>query len=319
MKKIICFVLCVIFCLAIAGCSDNKIDASEIYTAAKEKTDSLSSFDAVMQMSLEYDEEDLERGNESNVHIQLDRRDENAPIYYKVYNINDVSLGQKYTTSTYYADNVVYEMSGIGEKYKTMVAVESIMGSFESVAIELPPEIFEASEVDGNKVSTEADASAISGLLESFMAGTPAYYTSVKEDGSFDYEYSEVEVDFSTNNEGYFEYISLECTVDFDHAGGEGSADISMTVTYNDPGKDVEITPPDDLSEYTWYEESEKTQEELEGEMMNEILALFIFDNGTATRVENFDELYLVACSKYGKETVDMYVETVEMFGSVKN
>ncbi len=318
MNKIICFVLSVILCFGIVGCGDNKTDSSATYTAAKEKTDALSSFDVVMQMSVRYSEKDVKRGNESSVHVQLDRRDESSPVYYKEYNINDLSLDRQYTTTMYYADNVVYEMGGMGEKYKTQVGLESITASFESVAIDLPPEIFESSEVNGSDVTAEADASTLSGLLEGFMAGTSTYYSPVKEDGSFDFEYSDVDVSFSTDDNGYFEYISLACVVEFEHAKGEGEADISMTVTYNDPGKDVEITAPGDLSEYTWYEESDKSKEELEAEMMEEILALFDFEDGKATRVEDFDELYIIACSKYGKETVDMYVETVEMLGSIK-
>ena len=46
--------------------------------------------------------------------------------------------------------------------------------------------------------------------------------------------------------------------------------------------------------------------------MMEEILAMFVFENGTATKVENYDELYAIACSKYTKEKVDMFVQTIE-------
>lgn len=319
MKRIICLVLAFILCFGIAGCTKvNKTDASEIYTAAKEKTDSLSSFDAVMQMSLKYHEKKVSRGTESKVRVQLDGRDEASPVYYKEYNINDLSLGEQYTTSMYYADNVVYESSAIGEKYKTQVSLESISGSFDSVAVDIPAEAFSSCEVNGNIVKTKTDISKVEGLMESFLSGTSTYYTPVSENSEFDYDFSKVDIAFSTDDNGYFGYISLACSVEFDHAEGKGGADISMTVTYNDPGKDVEVTEPEDLSEYTWYESEDKTQEELEGEMMEEILALFDFEDGKATRVENFDELYIIACSKYGKESVDMYVETVEMLGSIK-
>lgn len=318
MKRIICFILAVVLCFGIAGCTEaNKTDASTIYTDAKEKTDALLSFDAVMLMSLRYNEKDTDRGTESEVHVQLDRRDESAPVYYKEYRINDLSLGQEYNTSMYYADNVVYESSAAGEKYKTQVALESISGSFESVAVDIPADVFTSSEVRGNIVSASTDISKVQGLMESFLSGTSTYYTPANENGEFDYEYSDVSVSFTTDDNGYFSDISLACTVKFDHLDGKTSADISMTVTYNDPGKDVEIAEPSDLSEYTWYEESDKTQEELEGEMMDEILALFVFEDGKATRVENFDELYILACSKYGKESVDMYVETIEMLGGL--
>lgn len=317
MKRIFCLIAAIILCFTFFGCSEEKetTDASATFTAAKEKTDALSSFDATMVMSVKYDKEST--GTESESTTKLDRRDPEAPVFYKEYNINDLALGQEYTTSMYYADNVVYEMSGMGEKYKTQVAVESIESSFSSVAIDLPAEIFEESTVNGNLVSAKADASKLSEFLEGFTAGASTYYSSLNEDGSFDFDFSDVDVAFTTDDNGYFGYISIGCTAEFEHADGDGKVTVSMTITYNDPGKDVEVTVPDDLSEYTWYESSDKTQEELEGEMMEEILALFDFEDGKATRVENFDELYLIACSKYGKDSVDMYVDTIEMLGGM--
>ena len=318
MKRIICLVMAVIFCFGIWGCAEKVelTDATGVYTAAREKTDTLVSFDATMVMSVKFDTEKA-TGTESTVNVALDRRDPEAPIFYKEYNINDLSLGKEYVTSMYYADNVVYEKSGIGEKYMTAASVESVESSFESVSVELPEEIFKESEVKEKTVKAKTDASKISQLIEGFLSGVPTYFSSLKEDGSFEYTYSEVSVEFATDDKGYFDYISIACSAEFDHADGHNKADISMTVTYNDPGEDVDITAPDDLSEYTWYDGSDMTQEELEAQMMEDILALFIFEDGTATRVENFDELYIIACSKYGKETVDMYVETVEMLGGL--
>ena len=323
MKKIICLILALVFCFGLSACKKNadtpKTDVSQTYTQAKEKTDSLTSFDATMNVDVKYTTGDSVAGNRSVVHTQLDRRDPEAPVYYNKYDINDYGDGKNYSSSTYYADNVVYEMSAIGEKYMMKVAVESIESAFANVAIDIPADVFKQAVVKDDKVSVTTEAENISELSESFLAGVTNSYSSVNGDGEFDFDYSDVAIEFATDDNGYFEYISISYSADFAALEGDSHVDVSLNMTYNDPGKDVDIVPPDDLSEYTWYEEDQKTQEELEGEMMEEILAMFIFEDGKATRVENYDELYAIACSKYTKETVDMYVQTIEVFGSLGN
>ncbi|MBQ3184045.1 MAG: hypothetical protein IJB57_10310 [Clostridia bacterium] len=317
MRRILCLFTALILCIGLCACG-NTVDATDIYTAAREKTDALTSFDSTMELSVKYTTfGELAGGNQSTVHSRLDRRTEGAPVYYSIYKIKDLSIGQEYNSSTYYADNVVYEMSAMGEKYMTRVSVESIESSFESVAIDVPAEVFERSRVNGNKVSVATDANNLKELTETFLSGVTNSYSSPNGDGKFDFDYSDVEIEFVTDDNGYFEYISIAFTADFEALEGKSKADVSLKMTYNKPGSDVDITPPDDLSEYTWYEGGDKTQEELEGEMMEEILAMFVFENGTATKVDNYDELYAIACSKYTKEVVDMYVQTIEAMGAM--
>ena len=312
MKKIICLFTAIILCLGLCACG-NTVDSTKIYTDAKAKTDSLTSFDSTMELSVKYTTGGKAvGGNQSTVHTRLDRRVEGAPVYYSIYKIKDLSIGQEYNSSTYYADNVVYEMSGMGEKYKTQVAVESIESSFDSVAIDLPVDIFAKSRVNGNKVTATTDDDDLEDMAETFLSGVTNTYSSVEGDGEFDFDYSDIKIEFATTADGYFEYISIAFTADFLALEGKSKANVSLKMTYNDPGNDVDITPPADLSEYTWHEGGDKTQEELEGEMMEEILAMFEFENGTATKVENYDELYAIACSKYTKEKVDMFVQTIE-------
>ncbi len=316
MKRLLCLFTAIILWLGLCACGKT-VDATDIYAAAKEKTDALTSFDSTMDLSVKYTTGNKTAGNQSVVHTRLDRRSEGAPIYYSIYDITDLSTGQNYNSSTYYADNVVYEMSGMGEKYMTRISVESIESSFESIAIDIPTEVFAKSKVNGSKVSVKAKASELKDMTETFLSGVSSYCSSPNGDGNFSFDYSDVEIEFVTNDNGYFEYILISFTADFEALEGKSKADVSLKMTYNDPGSDVDITPPEDLSEYTWYEGGDKTQEELEGEMMEEILAMFIFENGTATRVKNFDELYSIACSKYTKEVVDMYVQTIEAMGAM--
>lgn len=317
MKKIICLFTALILCIGLCACG-NTVDATDIYTAAKEKTDALSSFDSTMELSVKYTTAGkVAGGNQSVVHTRLDRRTEGAPVYYSIYDITELSTGQSYTSSTYYADNVVYEMSGMGEKYMTRVSVESIESSFESVAFDVPVNVFKSSNVNKNKVSVKAKASELGDMVDTFLSGVSGYCSSPAGDGKFSFDYSDVKIEFVTDDNGYFEYISIAFTADFLALEGSSKADVSLKMTYNNPGSDVDITPPEDLNEYTWYEGGDKTQEELEGEMMDEILAMFIFENNTAIRVENFDELYSIACSKYTKEVVDMYVQTIEAMGAM--
>ena len=317
MKKLFCLLVAVILSVGLISCNNTE-DATETYTNAKAKTDSLTSFDSTMELSVKYTTSGkLKGGNESTVHTLLDRRTENAPVYYSEYKIKDLSIDQEYNSSMYYADNVVYEMYATGEKYKTQVAAESIQSAFENVAIDIPADVFAKSEVEGNKVSVKTDADNIKEFTETFLSGVTNTYSSANGDGKFDFDYSDVKIEFVTTDEGYFEYTLISFTAEFEALEGKSKADVSLKMTYNNPGSDVDITAPADLSEYTWSGGNDKTQEELEGEMMEEILAMFIFENGTATKVENYDELYAMACSKYTKEVVDMYVQTIEAMGAM--
>ncbi|MBR6515025.1 MAG: hypothetical protein IKT46_09370 [Clostridia bacterium] len=311
MKKIICLFTAFILCLGLCACTKT-VDATGLYTDAKTKTDSLTSFDSTMELSVKYTTGSKVAGNQSVVDTKLDRRTEGAPIYYSVYDITDLSSGQSYKSSTYYADNVAYEMSGMGEKYKTQVAVESIESSFESIAVDIPTNVFKKASINGNKVSVKAKASELESMTETFLSGVSSYCSSPNGDGQFSFDYSDVKIEFTTDDNGYFEYISIAFTAAFDALEGKSKAEVSLKMSYNDPGSDVDIEAPADLSEYTWYEGSDKTQEELEGEMMEEILAMFNFEDGKAIKVANYDELYSIACSKYTKEVVDMYVQTIE-------
>lgn len=312
MKKILCLFTALILCLGLCACTET-VDATKIYTDAKEKTDALTSFDSTMDLSVKYTTKGkVTGGNQSTVHTRLDRRNEGSPVYYSIYDITDLSTNQKYDSSMYYADNVIYEMSAIGEKYMTKASVESVESAFESIAVDLPVNVFEKAKVQENKVSVRTSVDNVRDMADTFLSGVSSSYSSLNADGKFDFKYSDIAVEFVTTDTGYFEYISISFEADFKALEGDARAEVSLKMTYNNPGSDVDIEAPADLSEYTWYEGADKTQEELEGEMMEEILAMFVFENGTATRVENFDELYSIACSKYTKEVVDMYVQTVE-------
>ncbi|MBR4880992.1 MAG: hypothetical protein IKU19_03610, partial [Clostridia bacterium] len=225
MKKLICLFTAIILCLGLCACGNT--DASDIYTKAKEKTDSLTSFDSTMELSVKYTTGSKVAGNQSVVDTKLDRRTEGAPVYYSVYDITDLSSSQSYKSSTYYADNVVYEMSGMGEKYKTQVAVESIESSFDSVAIDVPANVFKSSKVNGNKVSVSVKASELTDMIETFLSGVSGYCSSPNGDGNFSFDYSDVKIEFTTDDNGYFEYISIAFTADFDALEGKSKADVS--------------------------------------------------------------------------------------------
>jgi len=104
--------------------------------------------------------------------------------------------------------------------------------------------------------------------------------------------------------------MAVKFKATFAHSKGDAAVDMSITVDFIDPGKAVDVKAPDDLSEYVWYEDTQKTEDELQEEFMNEVFELYDENNNP---VPEYDELYLELCAKYGKEAVDSIVETFEL------
>lgn len=317
MKRIFIIAFALLLCLSAFGCQKTE-DMSQLYLDAKQKTDSLDSFDAVMELGLIFDADGGKKGTESVVTTKLDRSNPDSPVYYTRYAVTDIELDHEYVSSTYFADEAVYEMSAMGEKYKTPVSVEAVESLFSGVAIDFPEAAFKKAVVDGNSVTAKTDAASMAQLLESFTSGVDGYFTSPNADGSFDFDYSELTLGFVTNDEGYFTEMSVSCNVKFEHLEGSAKATLTQKITYNSPGSAVTVEAPADLGEYTPYEEVEQpSQEEMEEEFMNDIFTLYNFTDGKTIRVENFDAIYAQLCAKYGKESVDTYIEYIEMLGMI--
>lgn len=300
---------------ALVSCTKTE-DASDIYTEAKKKTDSLESFNAIMTIERDFGDESNKFNDKSTVSVKVDQSDKEAPVYLNEYRIEhsgkDVNTTEE--SSTYYADSVVYQKAADGSKYKQISTAEAVTSQFSTVAIDIPEKAFEKSHVYKNdgltQVVAEPEAEVVHELLESFISGMETYFTPVNSENGFSFEYSTVSLGLDINSENYFEKMSVEFKAAFEHADGKSAVDMKITVSFIDPGKTPVIEEPEDLAEYIWYEDVEKTEDELQEEFMNEVLALYDENNNP---VPEYDELYLELCAKYGKESVDMIVETFEM------
>lgn len=312
--------LAAVMLLTFASCSDTE-DASDIYTKAKEKTDSLKSFNAEMTINRDFVGDKDSFKDKSTIKVMVDRSEADSPVYLNTYCLefsgNDVET--KNESSTYYADSIIYQKTANGEKYMQLTTAESVSSQFSSVAIDIPVKAFEKSRVyvnDGlTQVVAEPKVEVVQKLLESFISGMEAYYTPVDSASGFNFEYSTVSLSLDINEEGYFEKMGVEFKATFDHAEGVAAVNMKIAVDFIDPGKDVTVEEPSDLSEYTWYENVDMTEEEWQGQMTNEVLALYDENNNP---IPEYDETYLELCAKYGKEAVDSIVDTFEMLKTIQ-
>lgn len=309
--------LLLIASMLLTFCSCTKTeDASGIFTKAKKKTDSLKSFAAVMTIDRAFTDKDNKFSDKSTVNVNLDRSNEESPVYLNEYVMEYKGDGvdTKQESSTYFADSVIYQKGVDGSKYMQIATVESVNSQFSSVAIDMPAKAFEKSRVYKNdgvtQVVAEPKAKDVQTLLESFISGMETYFAPVDSADGFKFEYSTVSLSFDVNSKGYFEMMAVKFKATFAHSKGDAAVDMSITVDFIDPGKAVDVKAPDDLSEYVWYEDTQKTEDELQEEFMNEVFELYDENNNP---VPEYDELYLELCAKYGKEAVDSIVETFEL------
>ncbi len=313
MKKLICAVLALVLLMSFVSCG--KKDMSGTYTEAKEKTNALSSYDITMETIMKFSSGDKVYGTDSEIEMKLDRRNEASPVYSKEYEITDLYSKFTYNSSEYYESGVLYSLSADGQKYKYATTAESVTSSFSSVALDVPEGAFKSAQVKDEEVIAKVDGKDYSDFLSTFINGTSMYFEPVNQDKSFSYKFSDAVLSFELEDNGYLEYTALKYSAEFAHKGGNATVDVFLKMSFDDPGESVSVDAPKDLASYEWYEEEELSDEEWEEQKMKDVMGLFDENN---QRVKNFDELYAIYCAKYGKDAVDLIVDSMELLNSLK-
>lgn len=319
-KKIFVLLLVLLSMLVLsASCGETEPeyeDATDIYLDAKEKTDSLNAFCAQLTTRHTFNGHEYVSEMSSVTKVNYDNSDALciSNSYNTTVSLNDGTNVTK-DSSLYYKDLVIYQKNSDSEKYMSVMdesGEESMANSYSGVSLDLPSEIFKNSTVTKDKstiVKTEPKVDDVKDILSTFVGEMGVYYAPLNEE--FDYKYSDVEIRLVINNDGYFSEMSIGFTVSFETSQGDKSVGIAVDVVYSDFDGDITIEEPSDLLEYTYYlGEEEKTQEQLEEEYMNEVLALYDQDNN---KVEDFNTHYVELCMKYGRAAVDSIVDAFEM------
>lgn len=301
-----------------------KENAVSLYLDASERTDSLTSFAAELDITKELYAHEFVKSSTAQTRVAVSTAE--ALSLHNSYG-NTITLYDSSTVeesrSLYYSDGTMYMADVEGKKEYYPLSEEdaqSLASSYSNVALEFPSEIFAESVVTRNESDTSVMALTavenITDLISTFTADDLSiYYTPVSD--SFDITYSdEALLGFTVNKNGCFDRMTIEYMIYFTHSMGEGSARMTVDVRFVDNDGTVEITAPDSLDEYTPYlGEEEPTQDEMDAQYMEDTLALFDENN---KRIPDFGQKYIECCMKYGKQAVDNIVDTFESLSSAQ-
>ncbi len=314
--------LCVCLCFTLISCNKGKtVDAREAYTQAKGNTDALKSFGAKMLMDIKYGDDAYSAyDNSSEMEITADFADLEHPVYLQNYTIK--AAGQEMKSSSYYADGWTYTDDG-ASKTKVETDPASAAAGFASIAFDIPSAIFEKSQLteDGGKKTylVKPAPAEVKALLDGFSSSASYYFASINEDGSFDYDYSDIEVSACVTEDNYIESMVLDYTASFEHSEGEAKFDALISLIFTAHGTRLNIEAPADLDAYTVNDDSELGGDlppELQATLIDDVFTLFDRDNDFAP-VANYDELYAQLCDKYGQLNVDDTISYIMMFSSM--
>lgn len=339
MKKLLLALLACAMLLSFAACNEeapsvqqsaepkNTFDASKTYNDALKKTTELSSYDSVMELNVTYNDDSVISGINSVMTCTLDQTDAADPMLYYSVDSYDIELDNHYVNTIYYDDGWMYMSTAGGDKFKQEVPGEDVVNEYSEVPqLLLPDDAFKSAYEAGSATEARIPTSKIQDVVDDCLSGVPQYFYSVDDDNEFDFKYSDVTISFTVSEDGYLTQASLHFTADFEHLEGKATATVDYKISYIGPGKEVTVALPEDLDTYTLYDETEAqeqdemTQEEIDeltGIMTEEVIAMYNFENGTATRKSNFDQLYREAVEKYGKQAVDNLVDTIEMMSGL--
>jgi len=304
-------------------------DAREIYSEAKEKTDSLSAFCAELDVERTFDSAASFKKDISKTVVNYDASEslKYKNEYSNLYTLNDGTEIEN-TAGSYFSDSLIYEKTADGKKtiYFVDEATEaSLKEKYSNVAFDFPADIFEKSVItEGEKtvVTAYPEASKIEELLQTFSGDMNPFYTPA--DSGFSYEYNQPCISFTVGNNGCFDQMTITFPVCFDHLDSttsttaKATVDIAVTLNFTDTDGEVTVEAPDDLVDYSYYDGStddEKTQAEYEEEYMNDVMALFDSNNN---KIADFNKRYAELCLKYGRAGVDSIVSTYETLSAME-
>lgn len=233
--------------IAFSGCG--KKDPYTAYTDAAKKTSELKSmevdFDIKMTMSVNEESMDLTTTSSSKM-SGINTKDLKINT-----EMNVSALGQSNKLNTYYTDGYYYtDTAGAKIKYAMdLDEIQSQLGSsgiqtdlkkedFKEISIEeKDKKEFLTFTIDGDKMTSLTNTAMAS--LQGFTAGM---------DTSIDM--GDVSGTATVNKDGYFEESTMSFPLTIEVAGQEMSLNMDMNYTYVNPGKEVTVELPEDLSDY---------------------------------------------------------------------
>ncbi|MDL2300228.1 hypothetical protein LJC01_01110 [Clostridiaceae bacterium OttesenSCG-928-D20] len=246
MKRALSLILALAICLAFAGC---KADPSpyEAFTKAMQLNSELTALEseAMLESSVSYGSGNMSFKTESRSK-QIKHSEEDLEISMDM----SVSvLGMSVSMQMYYRNNFIY-LDAMGMKYKSELDDAEFNEQFAREPIYF-------SEEDIVEQSIEK---TVSGYTASFLIKGEAlkeYAIALLEandnyiDANADYTLSDVQYILNVASNGEFQSSELNIPMSVAMGSEQGEVTLKLTETYLNTNSDVEITPPENLDDYT--------------------------------------------------------------------
>lgn len=252
-KRIVSLVLALcILCVGGLFTSCNQINTFGVIVQAMEKTKAMDSMAAEMKMQMDMEMEGMSLSIPVTADIKATGLDSDKPIMYT--NMSMSMLGQTVDMEMYMEDGWAY-IDAMGMQYKTNATEEisqyDYKDDIDAMLQEIPEELLKDAEFvendDGSKtvfisISNEQFAEIYDDYIDSVneTAGT-----SVVEDMTI----SDAVVTITVADE-YISVYDMKFTMTMNVEGVSTTTKVTASVTYENPGQEVTITPPEGYQDY---------------------------------------------------------------------
>lgn len=254
LKKIMALTLTCLLLFSITACAKKK-SAKEVMESSIEQSQKMKDFDMSgnMNYKIESGESDSETGSSIELGMKFDAKakmSDEDKIQMSMQSTTNM-LGQSIKVNVYYTDGYYY-MESSGQKMKMKMDIEELQKQIQSTTgkTSLPIKYYTDLKLEEKDSQMTIQYSLNKDGLNKYLEEIMSQMSSLSNTASAD----EVKVtSFSgtrTVNEDYMPVKENIKMVMESNQKEAGKVSVDMTVTYKNPGKEVKVTLPNDLSSY---------------------------------------------------------------------
>ncbi|MEZ4357349.1 MAG: DUF6612 family protein [Eubacteriales bacterium] len=248
MKKILAPIIAICALIMLTACNSSE-KIYEVYSTGIEKFNQLDSLDMIVDVNM-----DMELNGETlkiPMNMILKSKSLNSDPEYLV-NTSMTILDTETTSQVYYKGGYVY-LSASKNKYKQEMSLDDMKNNYAVVNVDLfDKELLEKARLTktehGSTITLSLSGEKIEDKLTSMFFNMDTLLENFGGISSF--KFGNLSATLSYNTEGYLtsEVIKydISCTAD----NTPLNANVKCAFNINNPGKEVTITPPDDLDSY---------------------------------------------------------------------
>ena len=253
-RRISVWMIVVVMLVGLVGCAKEPT-AEEVYAAAFEKMNALTSMDAEMDMDIAMKMAAPMDGEVETIHVEMA-----ADFVMEHINTEDMRMDMKMKMGlmgvdiemqTYYADGY-YLMEMYGQKLKYPMDLKEAMSQtamVQEVALDAMSEMTMIEEGDNRVITFTVDGTKLKeGYMDDYLSTMEGMgLADASATDSLNYE--AMSGTMTVNKEGYPTAATMNMTFTMKVEGTEIAYEAAVEIVYNNPGQDVSVEIPD-TSEY---------------------------------------------------------------------